>query len=440
MPESNRQTIHATSVAIDGRGLLIMGPSGAGKSDLALRLIDRGASLISDDYTAVTPLNGTLLLSAPPNIAGKMEIRHLGIVDIAHIEDVPAALAITLEDSPARMPETTPTFMLAGIALPLVALAGKEPAAPIKAEWVLRRILSGGGGKSTSLKTLEDAGWETVDNLPLILLDRLLAAPAPEGHAESDERPLAIGIDSRTRGFAADTILSVITSLRKRPGYHVEMLFLDCSDSVLERRFAETRRRHPLALDRPAADGIARERELLEPLRRAAEHVIDSSELASNGLQQAIRQRFADSFESTLTLLSFGFSRGVPRNADLMFDMRFLRNPDWDESLRDLTGLDEPVRAYVMDDALFEKAVGQIEELLKTVLPRYSEDGKAYVTVAFGCTGGRHRSVCVTEEIARRLRLAGFSPTVAHRNLESAQLDAYENRRRGEQGNEGRVV
>jgi len=298
-----------------------------------------------------------------------------------------------------------------------------------------------GAGKSTCLKTLEDAGWETVDNLPLVLLDRLLAAPAPQGHEEREERALAIGIDTRTRGFAADTILAAIETLRKRPEYHVEMLFLDCSGSVLERRFAETRRRHPLAVDRPAADGIARERELLEPLRRAAEHVIDSSDLTSNGLQQAIRQRFAQSFESTLTLLSFGFSRGVPRNADLMFDMRFLRNPYWDESLRGLTGLEADVRDYVMADPLFDKTIGQIEALLKTVLPRYSEDGKAYVTVAFGCTGGRHRSVCVTEEIARRLRLAGFSPTIAHRNLESAQLDAYENRRRGErQGNEGRGV
>jgi serine kinase of HPr protein (carbohydrate metabolism regulator) len=143
MAEHICETIHATSVAIGGRGLLIMGPSGAGKSDLALRLIDRGASLISDDYTLATARNGTLLLSAPANIAGKMEIRHLGIVDIAHIEHVPAALAIRLEDSPARMPENIPTFMLAGIALPLVALAGKEHSAPIKAEWALRRILAG---------------------------------------------------------------------------------------------------------------------------------------------------------------------------------------------------------------------------------------------------------------------------------------------------------
>ncbi|MCW2338317.1 UPF0042 nucleotide-binding protein [Sphingobium sp. B2D3A] len=293
-----------------------------------------------------------------------------------------------------------------------------------------------GAGKSTSLRTLEDAGWETVDNLPLVLLDRLLAAPLPAGHEQQAGRPVAIGIDSRTRGFAADTILSAIAALRQgdgreRTGYEVEMLFLDCSGTVLEHRYAETRRRHPLALDRPAADGIARERELLEPLRRAAEHVVDSSDLTSNGLQQAIRQRFAGSFESTLTLLSFGFARGVPRNADLMFDMRFLRNPYWDETLRPLTGLDPDVRDYVMADTLFEAAVGQIEKLLVTILPRYSEEGKAYVTIAFGCTGGRHRSVCVTEEIAERLRRAGFSPTIAHRNLDSVQLDAYENRRQG---------
>ena len=304
-------------------------------------------------------------------------------------------------------------------------------------------LLSGlsGAGKTTALKTLEDMGWEVVDNLPLVLLDRLLDTPLPAGHAGADERPLALGIDARTRDFDANAIVQRIKAMRERHGHDIETLFLDCSGTELERRFAETRRRHPLALDRPAADGIARERELLEPLRRAAEHVIDSSDLTSNGLQQAIRQRFAQSFESTLTLLSFGFSRGVPRNADLMFDMRFLRNPYWDESLRGLTGLEADVRDYVMADPLFDKTIGQIEALLKTVLPRYSEDGKAYVTVAFGCTGGRHRSVCVTEEIARRLRLAGFSPTIAHRNLESAQLDAYENRRRGErQGNEGRGV
>jgi UPF0042 nucleotide-binding protein len=289
-----------------------------------------------------------------------------------------------------------------------------------------------GAGKSTALRTLEDAGWETVDNLPLTLLDMLIAAPLPEGRHPEEERSLAIGIDARTRGFDATDILTLMAALRARHDAQVDLLFLDCSGAVLERRFAETRRRHPLALDRPASDGIARERELLEPLRRAAAHLIDTSDLAANALQQAIRQRFAAAFESTLTLLSFGYARGVPRNADIMFDMRFLQNPFWDESLRPMTGLDAPVRAHVMADPVFETAVGQIEALLKTVLPRYSEEGKAYVTVAFGCTGGRHRSVCVAEEIGSRLRAAGFSPTISHRNLESVQLDAYETRRRGD--------
>jgi RNase adapter protein RapZ len=287
-----------------------------------------------------------------------------------------------------------------------------------------------GAGKSVALKTLEDAGWETVDNLPLSLLDKLIAAPPPQGRDAEEARSLAIGIDARTRGFDAAAILSAMSALRDRHSAQVDMLFLDCAGSVLERRFAETRRRHPLALDRPASDGIARERELLEPLRRAAGHVFDTSDMTANALQQSIRQIFSGSFESTLTLLSFAYARGVPRNADLMFDMRFLRNPYWDETLRTMTGLDAPIRDYVMDDPHFEVALGQIEALLHTVLPRYSADGKAYVTVAFGCTGGRHRSVCVTEEIGSRLRAAGFSPTISHRNLESIQLDAYETRRR----------
>lgn len=306
------------------------------------------------------------------------------------------------------------------------------PAAPGPKPILIVTGLSG-AGKSTSLRTLEDAGWETVDNLPLALLDRLLAAPAPAGH-DASERPLAIGIDARTRGFAADTVLTSIAALRMRGDHPVAMLFLDCADAVLELRYDETRRRHPLALDRPAADGIARERELLEPLRRAADHIIDSSDLTSNGLQQTIRQRFGGRFESTLTLLSFGFTRGVPRNADFMFDMRFLQNPYWDEVLRPLSGLDTSVRTHVMADPLFEPAISQIETLLATLLPRYAGNGKAYVTVAFGCTGGRHRSVCTAEEIARRLRGAGFSPTVAHRDLESGLLDADEKPRHSERG------
>lgn len=290
-----------------------------------------------------------------------------------------------------------------------------------------------GAGKTTTLKTLEDIGWEVVDNLPLLLLERLLDTPVPAGHGELDDRPLAIGIDARTRGFNANAIVQRIKALRSRHGHDIETLFLDCSDMELERRFAETRRRHPLASDRPAAHGLARERELTEPMRRWATHVIDTTSLTSNGLQQEIRNRFSRDGLSApvLTIMSFGFSRGVPLNADLMFDMRFLRNPHWDDELRPRTGLDPAVAAYIAEDPAYEDSVRRIEELLAMLLPRYADSGKSYVTVAFGCTGGRHRSVHVADRVAKYLQHAGFSPTISHRNMESAPQDALEKRRPG---------
>jgi len=274
-----------------------------------------------------------------------------------------------------------------------------------------------GAGKTTALKTFEDLGWETVDNFPLALLERLLVAPAAEG-SDDQPRPLAIGIDMRTRGFDADQIVARMARLRIERGGGAEILFLDCGGPELVRRFSETRRRHPLALDRPAVDGILRERELLMPLRRAADHVIDTTELRTNALQAEIRQRFGDPLEMpTLTIMSFGFSRGVPRNADLVFDMRFLRNPHWDSVLRPMTGLDQGVVDYIATDPAYADVMMRIEDLLMILLPRYHVEGKSYITIAFGCTGGRHRSVHVSERIGRRLHDAGFSPTVVHRDL-----------------------
>ncbi len=284
-----------------------------------------------------------------------------------------------------------------------------------------------GAGKSTVLKTLEDLGWEVVDNLPLLLLDRLLDAPLPEG-SPNDSQPLAIGIGARTRDFDPERIVGRIRDLRDRHGLEIGMLFLDCSGAELERRYSETRRRHPLALDRPANDGIGRERELLAPLRDWANRLIDTTDMAANELAQQIRMSFAggDLGEPTLSIRSFGFARGLPRNADLVFDMRFLRNPHWDHDLRPGTGLDADVSAYIMDDPAYEAAVSRIEELLMLLLPRYRAEGKSYVTVAFGCTGGRHRSVHVADRVARRLREAGFSPSIAHRDLGAAPQDALE--------------
>jgi len=283
-----------------------------------------------------------------------------------------------------------------------------------------------GAGKSTVLKTLEDLGWETVDNLPLRLLDRLLSTPLSES-TESDS-PLAVGIGARTRDFDPESIVKRIKKLRAEHGYDIGTLFLDCSGAELERRYAETRRRHPLALDRPASDGIARERELLAPLRRWANRLIDTTDLSSNELAQQVRATFGGDGlgEPTLSVMSFGYARGIPRNADLMFDMRFLRNPHWDEKLRPGTGLDADVAAYVAADPAYDDAMKQIEDLLLLLLPRYRAEGKAYVTIAFGCTGGRHRSVHVTEQVAKRLRDAGFSPTVTHRDLGAAPQDSLE--------------
>ena len=282
-----------------------------------------------------------------------------------------------------------------------------------------------GAGKSTVLKVLEDLGWEVVDNLPLALLETLIDAPVKRGEAG---RPLAVGIDSRSRGFRPALLVQRIKALREVGGRDVQTLFLDCAGAELERRFSETRRRHPMAEDRPAADGIAREREMMEPLRRWAEHVIDTTNYSSNDLQQEVRQRFGDSDhnEPVLNILSFGFARGLPRNADLVFDMRYLRNPHWDAKLKPGTGLDADVAAYVMADPAYEDSVAQIEKLILTLLPRYRFEGKSYVTIAFGCTGGRHRSVHVAARVTQTLRASGYEPVLTHRNLDSAPQDGLE--------------
>lgn len=286
-----------------------------------------------------------------------------------------------------------------------------------------------GAGKSTVLRALEDLGWEVVDNLPIRLLGPLLALPTGDG-GEAAERPLAVGIDSRTRGFSADRIVRTIKRLRDDAKHDVSTLFLDCAGAELDRRYSETRRRHPLAEDRPASDGISREREMLDGLRRWAEHLIDTTAYSSNDLQQEIRRRFAlaDRSGPTINVMSFGFARGLPRNADLVFDMRFLRNPHWVDSLREGTGLDSAVADYVRGDPAYETAVSQIEKLIETLIPRYQAEGKSYVTVAIGCTGGRHRSVHVADRIGGFLRGLGYQPNVIHRNLSTPATESLEGR------------
>lgn len=282
-----------------------------------------------------------------------------------------------------------------------------------------------GAGKSTALDVLEDLGWETIDNFPVRLLERLVGEPDA---ADTTRAPLAIGFDSRTRGFVPSEIIAMVKSLSQRNDFALTSMFIDCADDEIERRYNETRRRHPMAQDRTVHEGIAAERELLEPLRRWAEIVIDTRAMSANDLQARVRELFCDpeGAELTLTVSSFGFARGMPPLADLVFDMRFLDNPHWVEGLRELTGMDAAVGEHIEKDPAFATVFSQIRDLLLTLLPRYAVQGKAYVHVAFGCTGGRHRSVFTAQAIAQSLREAGFSPTVRHRNLGSRAVDAIE--------------
>jgi RNase adapter protein RapZ len=281
-----------------------------------------------------------------------------------------------------------------------------------------------GAGKTTALRVLEDLGWEAIDNFPIRLLERLIDTPS----ADSEFRaPLAIGFDSRTRGFDPRRIIALVKKLSQRSDLQLTTLFLDCESAELERRYNETRRRHPLAGDMPATTGIAAERELMEPLRRWADIVMSTTAFSANQLQQAVREQFSTEPGAgmTLTIVSFGFSRGMPV-ADLVFDMRFLDNPHWEPQLKPLTGQDLQVGEYIRRDPAFAEVYARIRDLLLVLLPRYEAQGKAYVTIAFGCTGGRHRSVFVAEEIATALREAGFSPTLLHRNLGSRAADLVE--------------
>lgn len=281
-----------------------------------------------------------------------------------------------------------------------------------------------GAGKSTALQVLEDLGWEAIDNFPVRLLKRLLSKD------DCQVVPLAIGVDSRTRGFIPSELVRTIEKLGQREDLSFEVLFLDCSSAEIERRFNETRRRHPMARGRPVIEGVKAERELLEPLRSWAEMVVDTTDYSSNQLQQAVRERFADAApqELTVTVTSFGFARGMPPIADLVFDMRFLANPHWVDELRPLTGNDPQVRDYIAGDPAWADSMERIEALLTDWIPRYWTAGKTYLTIAFGCTGGRHRSVTAAVEMAERLRAAGFTPNIRHRDLASAPNDRIEDK------------
>jgi len=270
-----------------------------------------------------------------------------------------------------------------------------------------------GAGKTSALKALEDMGFEAVDNLPLSLMGRLVA-PGDFPH------PIAAGVDIRTREFGAEAFLEQVAELRARADVDVKVLFMDCDDQVLTRRYAETRRRHPLAIDRPVADGIRQERTLLAPVREQADVVMDTSDMSLGAQKAAMEDHFAVHGDPGLPVfvVSFSYKNGVPRDADLVFDVRFLKNPHYDLDLRPLTGLDEKVGQHVAGDPGFDEFFGHLTALLGPLLPRYAAEGKSYLTIAVGCTGGRHRSVYVAERLGAWLGDRGEKARVRHRDLD----------------------
>ncbi|KPP90553.1 MAG: ATP-binding protein ManX [Rhodobacteraceae bacterium HLUCCA08] len=270
-----------------------------------------------------------------------------------------------------------------------------------------------GAGRSTAINVLEDIGYEVIDNLPLSLMPRLIEGPA-------HDRPLALGIDVRNRDFSVDTLWAVLDALRAHPRTEPQLLFLDCSEEVLVRRYAETRRRHPLAPDEAPVDGIRRESGLLVPVRRRADILIDTSALSPNDLRTELAGWFAPDGTGHMgvTLQSFSYKRGLPVGLDMCFDCRFLRNPHWEAALRPLTGLDPAVARYVAGDQRFDAFALQLAGLFDLLLPGFRAAGKAHLSVGFGCTGGQHRSVAVTEWLAAGLAERGWQVSIRHRELE----------------------
>jgi len=269
---------------------------------------------------------------------------------------------------------------------------------------------SAGAGRSTAIHILEDMGYEAIDNLPMHLLPRLLSGGPVE-------RPLAIGIDTRTRGFDPTAILEILESDAQTPP---TLVFLDCNEETLLRRYTETRRRHPAAPDEAPIVGIRYEIELLQGLRERADILIDTTDFSPHDLKAEMGRMFDydQSYSLAISVQSFSYKRGTPRGVDMIIDCRFLQNPHWQEDLRALNGKDAAVANYVKADPLYDAFFEQLCDMCRLLLPAYRKEGKAYFSIGLGCSGGKHRSVCVTENLAKQLAEDGWQVSIRHRELD----------------------
>ncbi|PIB23270.1 RNase adaptor protein RapZ [Amylibacter kogurei] len=270
-----------------------------------------------------------------------------------------------------------------------------------------------GAGRSTAINAFEDMGYETIENMPLALVPRLFHGPA-------SGRDIALGMDVRTRDFSVKGVMDIMDLIREKEDFTCTLFYVNCSSDVLLRRFSETRRRHPLLPSDTPKAGIDAEKDLLQLLKNRADALINTSELTPHDLRDEINRLFAGESGATLAvnLQSFSYKRGVPRGIDMVLDCRFLRNPYWDESLRGKTGLDQEVRSYVQADERYDQFFDQVVNMAELLLPAYREEGKSHFTIGLGCTGGQHRSVTLTEELANTLAKKGWQVSIRHREME----------------------
>ena len=270
-----------------------------------------------------------------------------------------------------------------------------------------------GAGRSTAIHALEDLGYEAIDNLPMSLIPRLLDGPPLA-------RPIALGLDVRNRDFNATALIELVDLLTRDPRVTLELLYLDCAQPELIQRFSQTRRRHPLAPAETPTEGIEREIDLLAPIKARADHLIDTTDMTPHDLKADIGRWFDASPTARLavSVQSFSYKRGIPRGVDMIFDCRFLSNPHWVAALRDLDGRDPAVVAHIESDPRFALFFLKLRDLIEMLLPAQLDEGKAHLSIGFGCTGGQHRSVAVAEKLARTLAEAGWPVSKRHRELE----------------------
>lgn len=274
-----------------------------------------------------------------------------------------------------------------------------------------------GAGRSTAIRALEDVGYEAIDNLPLRFVDTLL-----DNAQQTTPRPLALGIDTRNRHFSVDAVMQLWDRLAARSNVDLSVLYLDCSNATLTRRFSETRRRHPLDPTGSPEAGIVREKEVLTDIRDRADTLIDTGAMTIHDLRGEIERLFAPSGRSALAISvqSFSYKRGLPMGTDLVFDCRFLSNPHWVVDLRKLDGRDARVAVHVERDPRFTTFFDKTRELILFLLPAFREEGKSHLSIAFGCTGGQHRSVVLTEAMAKALAETDRAVSIKHRELRAS--------------------